>query len=404
MGRLPGMRLRHRLSCLTRRIQAWRGRRPHVDEHTRRRRSQREAAQLGEARNVLRQLNEAIDTGKADRVASLVWRAARIHPRSPRLTELRARWAQKQGDVAGALRIIESLPRLTSRLRMLMILLRAQTGDQALAHLQLSDWCRRDSAPAAAHALLATWNAADGHGDARRSPVEPYDAGAQDVIALQSQVLEDIEKGVTVPARRALAELGHRHYRDPNVEAWLASLQLTDVARQQPVPVAMVDELAGQLLDNTEVIDALVAAQRLDPQPSRIELLERALQRLVYDLSDPLPIIEALADLGILSGNLDDARRWIDRGLAITPYSARLALMLNQIGDVTGYTSDENAPLAVLRRCAEAHPVYADVRRSMILRCRDTGLRQIARQEAQRWLEESPDDPSARRTMRELAA
>ena len=360
-------------------------------------------ARRADSRELLVDLADAIEADDAARVSSLIQRLNRLDRRAPRLVQLTLRWAVRRGDPHHALQWLEAQPRLTEQQRLLAILLRCRTGDKALAHLELSDWCASADAPAAARALLT-----DLDEQAGVAPRRPTELGrindASQAPAWQARVIQHILHDDLPAAKPQIGMLGHRFSSDRTITAWLASLELQQSAQAQPVPVTIVDELAGQLLVRTSVIELLVAAQRHDPRPAQIDLLRRALRRLVDDVSDPMPIIEALAELSIIAGDPEDARRSIERGLAISPYSARLALMLNQISDTAEIESQENMALSVLRRCAQVHPDYADVRSAMILRCRDSGLHQMALREAQRWVRQSPDHRIAQRVLRELAA
>jgi lipopolysaccharide biosynthesis regulator YciM len=101
--------------------------------------------------------------------------------------------------------------------------------------------------------------------------------------------------------------------------------------------------------------------------------------------------------------DIDDARRWANRGLQLEPMNVKLALLLDRIG-VAPDQSQAFDLTAALRRAATAHPDYPDVQRALIFNYQRLGRLEDARRHARSWLDRAADHPLARRTYSELAA
>jgi lipopolysaccharide biosynthesis regulator YciM len=323
--------------------------------------------------------------------------AARLTPHHPLITELRGRLALLAGRAADA---ADHLDRRTDNLRrqMLSLIARSRAGDLAGVELDLTDLARQPDCPAELRVLLASIQLDRGHiDDARRTLHQNLDQGG-DALTSQMLLLLDLEEELPVSARQAAGYLAHGFARHGSTGQFLDSLELDATPM---APLELVDQLAAELLRKPQVIPTLVAAYRLEPRAERIELLRRALYRIVDEVEQPICIIESLAELAIIAGEADDARRWAQRGLRVDPYSARLALLLD---DLAGDSEADVRTLEALRRVSAAHPNYSDVRRALILRYQRSGLAELAARHAQNWLEQTPDHPMAQDTARELAA
>jgi len=207
--------------------------------------------------------------------------------------------------------------------------------------------------------------------------------------------LIDRQTGLRDTARQFAAIMAHRLSHHEPTRAFERLMGLGDLV-PTVVPVEMIDQLAAELLDQPDVIASLVAAQKCRMQSQRVELLRRALARIVDDLPRSLDAVVALAELSLLADDVDDARRWARRGLRADPYHAKLALILDQterraglalspkprqsesfpgasaalgssaLGSGTlgsGSSSDEARP--ALRRVADRYPDYRDVRAAL---------------------------------------
>jgi len=202
-----------------------------------------------------------------------------------------------------------------------------------------------------------------------------------------------------------LTHLLDQHHGDrPSVRRWLALIDPPGAAALPVNSPAAVDRLAAELHGRLDVVPSLVAAQRVGKNSANIALLRDAL-KLVEPHADAkrhhLSICAALAELALLVGDGDDARRWAHRGLKRDPYNATLALLVARIDD------DEHvgpAASAVLTRVLRQHPRYPDVRAALIRRQFADGNTEQARRRLRQWLSDEPAQPVARRLSKELAA
>ncbi len=332
--------------------------------------------------------------------------AAGICATHPQVVELRARLALDAGDPAAALAALERLARPNARHRMLMQFARLQTGRRAMAQLDLHEWSRQANCPPAARVLLAWLFWQDGAADAARATLRRRPELEHDAQALQLRLLIELDANHANAADRVANRLRLRHGHDPQVRRFLHTLHGPAPDERAMPTLAMIDELAGDLARRPRLIPTLVVAQRHRPNAGRIELLRRAMARIVDDLADPTDALAALAELAHLAGDADDARRWARRGLRRRPYAARLALLLDELADAEPAESPQSGPppVAILRQVAQTHPDYADVQHRLVMRYHRLGLGELARRQLGRWRRRRPADPLAQRTQRELAA
>jgi hypothetical protein len=110
---------------------------------------------------------------------------------------------------------------------------------------------------------------------------------------------------------------------------------------------------------------------------------------------------QAMAQLGELAGDHGDARRWAQRGLAIDPYAATLALLLSRLAKEL---VDEPLVVETLEHAINAHPMYPDLRIAIIRHEVQAGRAESARQHLDQWQADQPDHPLAVKMNRELAA
>ena len=275
------------------------------------------------------------------------------------------------------------------------------------AALELSSWCQTGQAPPEAYTLLAGCLAREGRIDdaidllehQHRMPSEQVPCETQMLIALLTVRGRDMRVAHHVKA----LEAGHGN--DPAVAAWLDITHMPGAKadRQRIDPAA--DQLADDLFTRQQLVPTLVAAQKIQPDARQIASLRSALAILVNRAGNDhavLPLITGLAELALLAGDGDDARRWAHRGLEQHPYLAPLALVLAQLPD------DQDQPgrtaADALAGVRARHPDYADVRAALIRRQHHDGRDDLARLEISQWLEDEPDHPIAGRLDREIAA
>ncbi len=349
------------------------------------------------------QLELALRHGQIASADQAIARAMSIDPTMPRLTELRAWHALRQADAAKALAILDAEPLASARLRLLHQVVRMQAGQLARAHLELHGWSRQPGCPALGRVLLAWLDVQGGDVHAARRTLQRNMEQGGDPDTLMMLMLIDLAEELPAAAQRHATMLAHRFAHHQATASMLRSLGLSRQIDPAAVPLEMVDELAGQLLSRPHVIKSLIAAQKIKPNPARVELLRRSLVRIVDDLADPAEAMAGLAELGLLADDHDEARRWARRGLKHEPLNVRLALLLNQAVDQPLDTSDEPV-LDAMQRIAAARPNYPDVQRALIQRYRQAGRDQHARAHLQAWLENQPAHPLAEQTRKELAA
>ncbi len=283
-------------------------------------------------------------------------------------------------------------------------------GRRAYAELEFFSWLREPDCPIQARILLAAaWSVRDQHEKARALLADLPRAQVDQLIQSSlhyAQLLLTLQTAcdLTQAARRTLTQLDRAHGHDPQVRHWISAIDAPgrhDLPRWSP---ACVEQLAGDLLGRVYLLPALVSAQKVAPDIDHIHLLRLAGQRLLRDVTSPrqqLTLAQAMAELAILTGDADDARRWAHRGLRIDPYCATLALVLAQVRDeaVVGPPA-----IAILTEVAEHHPQYPDVQAALIRRELQEGHTDTARLRLQSWMQREPHQPLALKLAQELAA
>ncbi|MHB1158157.1 MAG: tetratricopeptide repeat protein [Phycisphaerales bacterium] len=314
----------------------------------------------------------------------LVEHARGLDPAHPDVIRARALIALQTNQPLLAVDLLERDNSSLASMRLLLQLARLQAGRREAAHLDLHAWSRLESCPPQARQLLA-WlelQSADTH--AARAALQRNLRHQLDPAGIQMLWLIDRQTGLRDTARQFAAVMAHRL---PHHEPTRAFQRLMGLGDRVPtlVPVEMIDQLAAELLDQPDVIASLVAAQKCRMQSQRVELLRRALARIVDDLPQSLDAVVALAELSLLADDADDARRWAQRGLRADPYHAKLALILDDAerrapapisskprqsesfpGASAALGSSEARP--ALRRVADRYPDYRDVRAALARR------------------------------------
>ncbi|MBI1370912.1 MAG: hypothetical protein GC162_19945 [Planctomycetes bacterium] len=321
-----------------------------------------------------------------------------------RLWELAAHVKLAQGQAPEAIRILELSPGDKERRRLLTALAMCQSGQVDAARLDLRQWSRCKQCPSEGRALLAWLELRDGDVEAARRALHRNLKDGADALTCQMLVVIDVAEDLPQATRRAAGYLAHVFARDEEVGRWLNMMEMGPRLARTEAPQEMIEQLAHELLRKPQVIGSLAAAQKIEPAAGRMELLRRALVRVVDDLPEPMVGIEALAMLSEAAGDFDDARRWARRGLREEPYSATLALLIDRLEDVCEDDAQGPRALAALRNAATARPEYADVRYALIRRYGRLGMKEQARRLARQWHEREPDNQLAQRAESELAA
>ena len=198
-------------------------------------------------------------------------------------------------------------------------------------------------------------------------------------------------------ARVLLAALTARRDPDHTSDLLHPDIDLDHVEQGNP----SVEQLAAALADSPQLIESLVAAQKIEPDQEAVALLRQAVAMVVEDESHRAVGCQALAELALLADDPDDARRWAHRGLEVNPRSAALAMILGQLRD----DPRDGPPAAVVLDDAhQAHPDYPDLRAALIRREFADGHTDQAHIRLRQWLSDEPEHPIAHRVHGELAA
>lgn len=281
------------------------------------------------------------------------------------------------------------------------------TGRLSEAELELSAWCRRSDCPPAARVMLAALLARRGR---TRQAIDVIGRLAPADVAADPHQAQMLITLLTTAdfidaARRLAVRVEEAHGGDETVMSWLRAMGVPGHERPASVSGAVAEHLAAELHEWPQLVASLVAAQKHEPNPRSVELLRRAVSRIVDDEDEnkhrTAGLCLALAELALLAEDEDDARRWAHRGLTHDPYNAALALVLTRVREQDGMGPPTRE---VLGRVVKHHPGYADVRAALIRRHYQDGQAETARLELRHWLEREPQSPIARGLERELAA
>ncbi|NBB83788.1 MAG: hypothetical protein GVY28_10325 [Alphaproteobacteria bacterium] len=334
--------------------------------------------------------------------ARAIARLSELRPDHPDLPELRATQALVCGNARRAEQILRRAAPTRARARLLQCLLQLQTGQRAAAHLALSAWSRQSRCPPQARVLAAWLDWQAGNVQIARARLQRHRAEQDDAQSDRLQLLIGLTEHMPRTGRQCADRLTARLGLHAPTWRFCRSLEVGE-SPDAVISPDLVNALAEQLIGNLDLVRTLVVAQQCSPRPARIQLLRRALLRIVDRVDDATAVIEALAGLAELAGDANDARRWARRGLRQPPYSAPLALLLDRLGEQAHST--QGAPVAgVLHRLAREHPDWPDVQRALVLRLHADGRTHLARHHLKQWSGRAGDQPLVRRTEQELAA
>ncbi len=351
---------------------------------------------LGEAELAIGQPDHATAEHALARAATLGASADQVAP-------LSARVALMQAQTYRAMRLIECANPRVPAVRLLTNLIRLSAGQRTRAELDLGQWVAEADCPTEAVTLRAWLWMIEGHTDAAQRLLS-RDEMENDPVARQLRLTIKMQTGHAAD-RRDVTDLLHRFSDEAITDRWADSLTLGQRRQADEVPLDRVELLAVELAAQPLAIRTLVEAQRYRPEADRIALIRRALLRIVDDLPEPLTAIEAIAQLAHLAGDNDDAFRWVQRGLKLAPYSAKLALLLNTIeSDRDTNTARGISGRSALEHVAEAQPTWPDVQIALADRYRRDDLPAHAVEHLYRWLMRDPDQPQATAMLKEMAA
>jgi len=342
-------------------------------------------------------------------------RARRVDADHPDLPELAARLALARGRADLAVEQLERVPPGSAQRRLMRLLLLMQTGRRDMAHLELSDWSSRRDCPPAAATLTAWLHWQAGETEAARCVLQRLLDRCDHAPASRLAALIEREQQRPAAMRTHLHRLAQRFGHRRRTAAFLRQIAPEISRDDRAIQRELIDQLAAELLVRPETIPTLAAAQRWAGRADRIEMLRRAIGRIVDDLDQPYQAIEALAALALQAGDLDAAERWAKRGLTHRPMSAKLALILDRVDCAQAPAETEadargGAPVraigsfGILRRVAEHHPDYADVQQALYHRYHRAGMTVLAERHLEQWLARRPNDRIANHLVRETAA
>lgn len=283
-----------------------------------------------------------------------------------------------------------------------------RTGDMAGAQMELHDWAAESDCPTAARVLLAALHAREGdHAAACRvldpaiqTPLEKSDPAA---IRLTLAVL--IDAGLQEDARdiaiQAQKTMRHNH---PLI-AWMVVMAVPGF-QDHNFDTLSCDPMASAIADAPETVPSIVRACQVKPTPNVISVLRRAIGQIVdlprlQDIQSEL--CTAMAELALLADDKINARLWAKRGLSLSPFSAQLAIALDEATEAQRTRHGDEA-IDVLARVHTEHPEYPDLAAALIRRENSQGLTDSAQHRLALWLEEKPNQPIARRLQKEMAA
>ena len=243
----------------------------------------------------------------------------------------------------------------------------AVQGRLVEAELELHGWTHQPHAPAAARVMLAAMQARRGELDAARQTLgDPHRKSPRTMDAAEAQLAVSVllASGLDDDARRLGAWLYHLHGNDPAVTRWLSVMDVPGLTALPEIADATVERLGDELSARPELVTSLVYAFKQQPQSRNISLLRSATAGMISRFAgrpEEVFLSQGLAELALLLGDDDDARRWAHRTLRLDPFNASMALLLSKLAD-----DEEIGPKAsqVLKQVTLKFPTYPDVKKA----------------------------------------
>ena len=281
--------------------------------------------------------------------------------------ELAARAHLSAGRPDRAAHIVESLADPTSSTRLLTSVCHCLCARKAEAQLSLYSWARDHQCPTDARVLLALLQLDDGHTELAIENLQRNLDQIEDPRSIQLMIVIHLLAGRFGEAQSwavTLRETAPAWTQQDDLANWLEALGFADVTTIEKPPARLIDHLALELIAYEASIPSLTVAQNLESDLTNAWLLIHAIKRALPDLEHPIIAIESLARLLLVVDEVDEARRWVQRGLAEHPLSAPLAMLLTEVGPAAGGRT-ENAPdpVEAIRLVAGAHPDWPDLQR-----------------------------------------
>ena len=287
------------------------------------------------AHALARDLDEAMRHGSLHGAQMIAASILRLGCTAPTVLERVARMHYTLGDMQRALDVIDGAAEQTAALTVLRAccLLRAGQMREALATLEQCG--RTATAPIAArllHALLLMEDAADAaEGIALlRSNIALAEDHASHA-ALICGLIARKRPGEARAELTRLLECGHLGMQWPSPLLFARSFGIPESCIDTRPASADVEILANELICNESIIDALLAAQEIEPNHDTLTLLQRALLRCGSQLRDPAMAIAAHVRITRLLGDDAAARRWLTVGMRQHPMSLALRSLADDL-------------------------------------------------------------------------
>ncbi len=280
-------------------------------------------------------------------------------------------------------------------------------GQLAGAELDLHNAHRQAGCPALVRVVLAALLARRGkHEDAHAVLCGPQPDAARSSDDLHQFKLA-ISILLSLDRPEDAAEIGKAFHRAYGHEAtrWMRQMSVPGANRLSWSPDQQIDELARDLAREPKAIPALVFAQQQRRDLQTIELLRKAIRRIVplfeHDPQQITMVCRAMAELSLMAGDHPQARRWAHRGLEEDPYCAPLALLINRLRDDGSTTLPARSVLSCV---AQQFPQYPDIQAALIRRESAEGRDDDAKRRLADWLDREPYSPDALKLQEDLAA
>ncbi|MHC4994138.1 MAG: hypothetical protein ACYTGQ_03705 [Planctomycetota bacterium] len=367
--------------------------------------SRRHSAGRCEARTLHAQASRALEGGALEEASAYIDAGLRLWPEHPGLLELGAVCDLRSGAPERAVSRLSGVWGGSGRREYLLALARYGSGDALGAHLGLIELDRHEDCPAPARVLLALLELDRHEPGLARAALRRNLAHGADDLTCQALVLTELAERLPEEASQAAGFLAHAFALDGFQARWLRSLGLANRADLPNAPSDLVRQMGATLLARQHVIPTLMLAQKHRPHRGRINQLRGALGLIVEELEDTEQGYRCLGELALLAGDPEDARRWVWAGLAEHAYSAGLALLSDRVDEALAPDREGvRVTIDALRLALEDKPGYSDLRRALILRYRRQGLDAQAMRHARQWVDQAPEHPLAKQTLKEVAA
>ena len=279
-----------------------------------------------------------------------------------------------------------------------------QTGQRAMAELEIHAWIREGDAPAAVRRLLGALLALRGEtAEAQRVLAAITGDTTDDAVSLMLLATLRALAGQSGPTAKICDRLagGFPDEAGP----WLEAVGLeSDVVADPAISMLVVEHLAAELRQHVDITSSLVASLKAQPDRHDILHLRAAVEMVLPGIllrREQMILHQAMTELSMLAEDPAAVRRWAEAGLELDPYHAVFALAMASLDDDQATSMPA---IRVLANAAAAHPTWPDLQIALIRREHAHGDAQSARMRLSNWLSREPGNPHALDLEKELAA